>query len=89
MADVNDPLARPGQLVLVALTVTLTQHLIGTPVLALASSTRWTRIVRADADIKVASFVGKTLVALLTLAFWQLDAAPAGRDPPGRCWSCI
>jgi diguanylate cyclase (GGDEF)-like protein len=82
VADVTDPLAHPGQVVVVAATVTLTQYLIGTPVLALASSTRWTRILRADADITVASLVGKTLVVLLTLAFWQVNQRLLAVIPP-------
>jgi diguanylate cyclase (GGDEF)-like protein len=82
VADVTDPLAHPGQVVLVAATVTITQHLIGTPVLALASSTRWTRILRADADMTVASLVGKTLVVLLTLAFWQVNERLLAVIPP-------
>jgi len=80
VADVTDPLARPGQVVLVAVTVTITQHLIGTPVLALASSTRWTRILRADADITVASLVGKTLHDDAAIAA-AADAAYAHAKP--------
>lgn len=73
VANIGDPLAHLLELLLVAVTVTAVQHLIGAPVLALAAGVRWTRILRTDADIKAASFVGKSLVAGLVLACWEVD----------------
>ena len=83
-SSVTDPLARPAQVLLVAATVTLTQHLIGMPVLALASSTRWTRLVRVDADIRVASLVGKVAGRPAGAGVLAARRASAGRDPAGR-----
>src|SRR5687767_8965118 len=63
----GDPFAQPWSLLLVALALTATEHLIGVPVLSLASQTSWRRILFTNADIKLAFFLGKVCVALLTL----------------------
>src|SRR6185369_16063123 len=74
VAGVADPLSHPWTLVAVALAVAASEHLIGVPVLALASSTPWRRVVRLNGDIKLLLFAGKTAVAMLTL--WLRDINP-------------
>ncbi len=82
VAAVSNPLSRPVDLVIVALTVAAAEYLIGVPVLAMASATPWHRILRTDGDIKVASFAGKLAVAMLTLALWRLDPRLLAVIPP-------
>jgi diguanylate cyclase len=82
LAESADPLAHPWQLVLVALAVTVTENVVGVPVLALASATPWHRVLRTDGALKVFSFVGKLAVALLTLRLLDVDGRLLAVIPP-------
>jgi diguanylate cyclase (GGDEF)-like protein len=82
VADAADPLARPWQLLLVAVAVTAAEHLIGVPVLALASTTPWRRVLCLNGDIKILLFLGKTAVAMLTLWLREIDTRLLAVVPP-------
>jgi diguanylate cyclase (GGDEF)-like protein len=82
VAGVSDPLTRLLPLAAVAGSVAVTEYLIAIPVLSLASGTPWRRVLRANADIKAASAVGKFGVAVLTLKLYEMDGSLLGLVPP-------
>jgi diguanylate cyclase (GGDEF)-like protein len=81
LSNATDPFAQPLEIVLVGLTVAAVEFAIGAPVLALASGMPWYRVHR-DADIKVAFFAGKLVVAGLTLMLYAVDARLLAVVPP-------
>jgi diguanylate cyclase (GGDEF)-like protein len=82
VAEAGDPLAHVWQLVLVGLAVTVTENIVGVPVLALASATPWHRVLRTDGALKAFSFAGKLAVALLTLRLLEVDGRLLAVIPP-------
>jgi diguanylate cyclase len=78
----GDPLQRPWQLAVVALTVAAAENLVGVPVLAAVSRTPWHRVLRTDGDIKLASFAGKFAVAVLTLKLLDINGRLLAVIPP-------
>jgi diguanylate cyclase len=82
VANVDDPLSRPWHILLVALVVAASEHLIGVPVLALASTTPWREVLCLNGDIKILLFLGKTAVAMLTLWLRDIDTRLLAVVPP-------
>jgi len=82
VANVDDPLSRPWQVLLVSLAVGASEHLIGVPVLALASKARWKQVLCLNGDIKILLFLGQTAVALLTLWLRDIDTRLLAVVPP-------
>jgi diguanylate cyclase (GGDEF)-like protein len=66
LLSTDDSVPNPLALLLVALTITATESVIGVPVLALASRVPWYR-VHPDVDIKLAFFAGKFVVTVFIL----------------------
>jgi diguanylate cyclase (GGDEF)-like protein len=84
-----DPLGHPLALALVALSVAATEYAIGVPVLALATGTPWRTLLAADADIKVASAVGKFAIALLALKLYEIEGGLLAIPPIALCLHMI
>jgi diguanylate cyclase (GGDEF)-like protein len=82
VANVDDPLSRPWHILLLALVVTVSEHLIGVPVLALASTTPWRQVLCLNGDIKILLFLGQTAVAILTLWLRDIDTRLLAVVPP-------
>lgn len=82
LSHVPNPFEHPLALVLTALAITAVEFAVGLPVLALATGTKWTRVHRADADIKAAFFGGKVVVSLLTLVLFHFDPRLLAVVPP-------
>jgi diguanylate cyclase (GGDEF)-like protein len=76
-----DAFARPLVLLLVAVTVTAVEFVIGVPVLALVSKVPWYR-VHPDVDIKLAFFASKFVVTVLTLKVVAQDPRLLAVVPP-------
>jgi len=79
VANVDDPLSRPWQVLLVSLAVGASEHLIGVPVLALASKARWKQVLCLNGDIKILLFLARVVVALIN----RFHFAPRVSDEPG------
>jgi diguanylate cyclase (GGDEF)-like protein len=77
----DDPFARPLVLLLVAVTVSAVEFVIGMPVLALVSKVPWYR-VHVDIDIKLAFFAGKLVVAVLTVMLYNYNFRLLAVVPP-------
>ena len=82
IAGVARPMAHLWAIVPVALAVATAEHVIGLPILALASATPWRKVLRTNGDIKVASFLGQVTVAILAIWLWQLDPRLLAVIPP-------
>jgi diguanylate cyclase (GGDEF)-like protein len=82
VAGAADPLARPWQLVLVAVTVMVAENVIGVPVVALAAGTPWHRVLRTDGALKLFSFAGKLAVGILTLRLLEVNGRLLAVIPP-------
>jgi diguanylate cyclase (GGDEF)-like protein len=82
VAGTRSPLGVTFEILVVALGITAAEYTVGVPVMALASGTRWTRLLRANLDIKVFSFLGKYTTAVFTLGLWQADPRLLGASLP-------
>jgi diguanylate cyclase (GGDEF)-like protein len=82
LADSPNPLSRPWEVAVVAFAVALSEHLIGVPVLTLASALPWRQVLYTNGDIKIALLVGKVAVAMLTLWLLHIDPRLIAMIPP-------
>jgi diguanylate cyclase (GGDEF)-like protein len=82
VANSTEPLAHLWHVLVLSLVVGAAEHLIGVPVLSLASTARWQQVLCLNGDIKILMFLGQTAVALLTLWLYAIDPRLLAVVPP-------
>jgi diguanylate cyclase (GGDEF)-like protein len=82
VANSAEPLSHPWHVLVLSLVVGAAEHVIGVPVLTLASTARWKQVLCLNGDIKILMFLGQTAVALLTLWLYGMDPRLLAVVPP-------